>query len=398
MAPTRQRVTRRQCLKTIGVTAAVAASVPFSSRPLLAFADESQRTPSEAELASMEELVRAFMHRYEVPGFSVAIARHGQFVYRKAFGWADQEGRERATPANLFRIGSVSKPITSVAIFTLIERKRLKLNDFIFGRNGVLGFDYGTRFLDGVQRITVDHLLTHTCGGWSDNGMNFDYGSDPGSYYIKMSQADLIKLVIQSEHLRYGPGTHWAYSNFGYVVLGRVIEKLSRQSYEQYVQENVLANCGVTDMRIGGNTRAERMPREVVYYNGEDVEIRRMDSCGGWIATPSDLVRFAMHVDGFSYAPSILQESSIRAMTELCPISPAEEHYARGWRVSAGNWWHNGSCPGASAVLGRTPNGICAAGFANLRTEEMRKSMDLLMGVLLKVSFLCPYQSAPTGF
>jgi CubicO group peptidase (beta-lactamase class C family) len=127
-------------------------------------------------LAAMEETVRAFMHRYEVPGFSVAIAHHGQFVYRRAFGWADQEAGERATPANVFRIGSVSKPITSVAIFTLIERKRLKLNDFVFGREGVLGFDYGTRFLDGVQRITIDHLLTHTCGGWSDNGMNYDFG------------------------------------------------------------------------------------------------------------------------------------------------------------------------------------------------------------------------------
>jgi CubicO group peptidase (beta-lactamase class C family) len=324
-------------LKTIGV----AASVPFWWKPLLAFADEPQPTPSEAELAAMDETVRAFMHRYEIPGFSVAIARHGQFVYRKAFGWTDQEAGERATPANLFRIGSVSKPITSIAIFTLIERKRLKLNDFVFGRNGVLGFDYGARFLEGVQRITIDHLLTHTCGGWSDNGTNFDYGTDPGSYDISMSQADLIKLVIRSEHLHYEPGTHWAYSNCGYVVLGSVIEKLSGQSYEQYVQQNVLANCDVTDMRIWGNTRAERMPGEVVYYNGENVDpyafnIRRMDSCGGWIATPSDVVRFAMHVDGL-YTRSIIEEASIRSMTEVCTIS-GDEHYARGWRVHAGNW------------------------------------------------------------
>jgi CubicO group peptidase (beta-lactamase class C family) len=261
-------ITRRTSLKQIAL-ATVSAFPALLCLPSFGLGNDSEPTPSEAELASMEELVRAFMHRYEVPGFSVAIARHGQFVYRKAFGWADQEAREGATPANLFRIGSVSKPITSVAIFTLIERKRLKLNDFVFGRNGVLGFDYGTRFLDGVQRIMIDHLLTHTCGGWSDNGTNFDYGTDPGSYDIKMSQADLIKLVIQAEHLHYEPGTHWAYSNFGYVVLGRVIEKLSGQSYEQYVQQNVLANCGVTDMRIGGNTRAERTLGEVVYYNGD---------------------------------------------------------------------------------------------------------------------------------
>lgn len=375
-------ISRRTSLKQIALASTGVAFPTLLVSPPLARGNDSEPTPSEAELAAMEEMVRVFMQRYEVPGFSVAIARHGQFVYRKAFGWADRDAGEPTTSSSLFRIGSVSKPITSVAIFTLIEKKRLKLNDFVFGHNGVLGFDYGTRFLDGVQRITIDHLLTHTCGGWSDNGSNFDYGSDPGAYRIEMSQAELLTLVIQAEHLHYEPGTHWAYSNFGYFVLGRVIEKLSGRSYEQYVRQNVLAQCGVTDMRIGGNTLAERMSGEVVYYNGDHVDpytfnIRRMDSCGGWIGSPSDLVRFAMHVDGFSYTPSILEESSIRTMTEYCPIS-GDEDYAKGWRVRRGDWWHHGSCPGARAILTRTSSGMCWAALANIRNEDMARAMDRL--------------------
>jgi hypothetical protein len=72
-------------------------------------------------------------------------------------------------------------------------------------------------------------------------------------------------------------------------------------------------------------------------------------------------------------------------MTEYCPIS-GDEYYAKGWRVRAG-YWHNGTCPGASAGLGRAPSGMCSAALANIRNEEMRKAMDNLMGDLLWLPF-----------
>jgi CubicO group peptidase (beta-lactamase class C family) len=377
-------ITRRRSLKQIALVAAASAfPTVVGSVSSLALGNESQPTPSEAELASMDELARLFMSHYKVPGLSVAIARHGQFVYRKAFGWADQDAGERATPSSLFRIASVSKPITSVTIFTLIEKNRLNLNDFVFGRNGILGFDYGSSYPDRVQRITIEHLLTHTCGGWPNDA------ADPMFFDNDMSQVDLIKSAVHEERLQYEPGAHWAYSNFGYCILGRVVEKLSRQTYEQYVQQNVLAKCGVTDMIIARNSLTERAPREVVYYAGHEIDpyafnVRRMDSHGGWIATPSDLVQFAMHVDGFSYTPNILENSTIRTMTEPCLISP-EPHYAKGWYVMANSWWHTGAMFGTASALFREANGLCWAAIVNIRDPETLGALNRLMWDMVTV-------------
>jgi CubicO group peptidase (beta-lactamase class C family) len=117
----------------------------------------------------MYEIASRFMDKYKVPGLSVAIARHGQFVYRKGFGFADVASAEKVTPFHFFRIASVSKPITSVTIFTLVEKGRLKLSNRVFGRDGVLGADFGISYPERVQKITLEHLLTHTCGGWQND-------------------------------------------------------------------------------------------------------------------------------------------------------------------------------------------------------------------------------------
>lgn len=97
----------------------------------------------ESEAAAIAAIAQQYMTKYNAPGLSVAIARHGQFVYQKGFGYADKAAGERVTPASLFRIASVSKPITSVAIFCLIEQGRLGLDDLIFGAQGLFKFDYG---------------------------------------------------------------------------------------------------------------------------------------------------------------------------------------------------------------------------------------------------------------
>src|SRR5579872_1802877 len=97
--------------------------------------------PSPEELAGMEGVASAFMSAHSVPGLSVAVARDGELLYERGFGFADRERNERVTPAHLFRIASVSKPITSVTMFRLMEEKRLTLQDTVFGRHGILGDD-----------------------------------------------------------------------------------------------------------------------------------------------------------------------------------------------------------------------------------------------------------------
>ncbi len=325
----------------------------------------AQSSPDPKESAAMKNIAEAFMTAHSVPGLSVGIARNGEIVYQQGFGFANVSRREEVRPSHLFRIASVTKPITSVTIFDLVEKGRLKLDELVFGPQGVLQNDFGgPPYKQGVEEIRVKHLLTHTGGGWPNDE------SDPMFRNPEMNHTQLIRWAIAEVRLTHAPGQHYAYSNFGYCVLGRVIEKVTRQPYERYVCESILSRCGIADMRISGNTLEERAPEEVVYYGQSpySMNVRRMDSHGGWLATAPDLVRFAIHVDGFSTVPDILQERSISEMTTP---TPANSGYAKGWAVnSAQNWWHAGSLPGTTSLMVRTSTGLCWAALANFRESD----------------------------
>ena len=335
-----------------------------------------QHLPTDAERKALDGIAAGVMKQFEVPGLSVAIARHGSIVYREAFGYANERSFERATPASLFRIASVSKPLTSVAVFSLIDQGKLSLFDTVFGPGGHLaGFKEAPA---SVHAITIHQLLTHMSGAWGNQGI------DPMFTNPEMDHPALIAWTLANVPPTAAPGRQFSYSNFGYCVLGRVIEKVSGQPYETFVREQVLARCGVTAMRIGGNRLADRAEGEVVYYGRDpggatsySMNVARMDSHGGWIATASDLVNFATHVDGFAGVPDILSAKSIRAMTETVDGSG---NYACGWAVNERpNWWHNGSLPGTSALLVRTASGLCWAALANARAEGIDGAIDRMM-------------------
>jgi CubicO group peptidase (beta-lactamase class C family) len=318
--------------------------------------------PSACERAAMANLANTFMQRYDVPAFSFAVGYAGAIVYQEAFGLADREKNEAATPMHLFRIASLTKTITSVAIFTLIEQGRIKLTDRVFGPGAITGTDYGQPpYNPGVDQITLEHLLTHTAGGWNN------HTHDPMFAYPTMNQAQLIAEVLRNRPLDDPPGEHYAYSNFGYCMLGRVIEKITGQPYADYVRATVLKRCGISDMTIAGNTLAQRQSGEIKYYgDGDDpysFNVTRMDSHGGWIARPADIVQFFMHVDGFADPPNILKPQTIQTMTTPSAVYAG---YAKGWMVNkVNNWWHNGDLIGTIAEAVRANSGFCWAGIAN---------------------------------
>ncbi len=332
--------------------------------------------PTHAERAEMANLARAFMQRYAMPGLSVAVGRVGAILYEDAFGWADRESREAVSPAHFFRIASVTKPITSVALFSLIEEGRIRLTDKIFGPGAITDTDYGDPpYHPWVDQITVEHLLTHTSGGWANDS------ADPMFMNLQMNHAQLIESTLRNRPLDQPPGRHYAYSNFGYCVLGRVIERITRQNYAIYVRDSVLKRCDITDMAIAGNTLAQRRSGEVKYYDQQDerapyaMQVARMDSHGGWIARPRDLVHFLMRVSGSATPPNILEPQSIRTMTTASAANP---DYAKGWSVNKfDNWWHNGSLPGTSTIAVRTHSGFCWAAFGNSRRLNAPLDRDL---------------------
>ena len=357
------RVPRRVAVKRM-MYGAVVGLMPTAGLMRACAVQEEETSSSERE--QMAGVANAFMRKFDVPGLSVAISREGRIVYESPFGEANRQAGQRLTVSNLFRIASVTKPITSTAIFTLIERGKLGQHDRVFGPGGVLGTKFGKgAFKKWVEEITIDHLLTHTCGGWDNSN------DDPMFENVGMDHAQLISWTLDTKPLKNVPGTHYAYSNFGYCVLGRVIEQVTGRPYREFVQEEILARCGVRDMRISGNTLNQRFPEEVFYYGqgGEDpydMNVTRMDSHGGWLATPRDLVLFLTHVNGFKSTPNILRPETIKLMTTPGAVNSG---YARGWAVnSAPNWWHNGSLPGTITIMVRTASGFCWAALTNTRT------------------------------
>lgn len=333
----------------------------------------------------------SFQRQYRVPAMSVAISRNGQFAYDHAGGMADPQHSIQAQQNSLFRIADLSKPITAVTIFSLIENGKLNLTDKVFGPGAILGTSYGKPpYKTYVADITVDHLLTHTAGGWAADD------NDPMLHNNGWDQAKLISSTIENVPLTSQPGAQWIYSNFGYCILGRVIEQVTGQPYAAYVQANILGPCGITAMQIARNSERDRATNEVIYvgqYSEEPykINITRMDSTDGWIASSTQLVQFLDHVAGAPNIPALLKPQTIQAMTTPAPAYPAgDARYARGWMVSgngAGSWWHSGSLPGSTSLMIRNPDGSCSAAICNTRSQphqEMDNALYQLMESLMQ--------------
>ena len=350
----------------------------------LSCSDTSEKVYSGPQ--QVDSLVQQYMDKYHIQGASVAITKDEKLVYRKAYGFADTAAQEAMHTGHLFRIASISKPVTGVAIFKLMEQGKLDLDQTVFGPEGILGERYGTPPYKGdIPKITVRHLMQHTAGGWSNSK------NDPMFFNKDWSMDKLIGFTLDSVPLQDVPGTRYAYSNFGFCILGRVIEELTGQDYETYLQDSILRSIGAQGMRVGGNTLAERLPNEVIYYgdstSGPDAykyNITRMDAHGGWIASPSDLVRLMAHVDGRTGMPDVLSVSNVALMTE---VSDAKDNatYAYSWRVdSAGTRWHSGSLPGTSTHLRLLPNGNSWSILTNGRVKGNFADLEPLLNATMQ--------------
>jgi CubicO group peptidase (beta-lactamase class C family) len=332
----------------------------------------------------MMQITGQFQRQFRVPAMSVALSKSGQFVYDHAGGMADRQHVTEAQQTSLFRIADLSKVITAVTIFSLLEAGKLNLTDHVFGSSGILGTKYGKApYKTYVTDITVDHLLTHTAGGWAADD------NDPMFHNNGWDQSKLITETIDNVPLTSQPGSRWAYSNFGYCVLGRAVEQLTGQPYEPYVQANLLAPSGITTMQIARNSERQRASDEVLYIGqySEDpykININRMDSTAGWIASSTELVQFLDHVAGAPGIPALLKPETIRLMTTPSDAYPqGEARYARGCMVgNDGSWWHSGSLPGSTGLMIRNPDASCSAALCNTRSEPHQEMDTALYNML----------------
>ncbi len=325
---------------------------------------------SSTDVQHVNATIRQFMDKYDVPGLSIALGRGGELLLAQGYGFADREGQVPVTPSHRFRIASVSKPITAIAVMKLMEEGKLALDECVFGKQGILAREFHTTD-PCVTTVTVRHLLEHRAGReWSNSG------NDPMFMKTGLNHNELIQWGLDHRTLAQAPGSVYAYSNFGYCVLGRVIEKVTGVPYSAFVK-GLLAEHGITSLAIATNEPAEM---EVTYYAQQDrspysMPISRMDSHGGWLATAEDLIRMIRRVDGREPPADMLTASTIATMTRPSPNNP---HYALGWSVNEhNNWWHMGSLPGTASVLVRAHHNMCWAVLVNTRSQDKDFLSDL---------------------
>ena len=328
------------------------------------------------EFSEAEKTVEAFMRRWSIAGASVAIAKDGKLIYSKGFGYADKASMTPVQPYSKFRIASISKLVTAVAIMKLAEEGRLSLDNKVFGSDGILNDPYFSNPVDRqVFEITVEHLLSHE-GGWSQRFGDQMFMSLFISETMGVNPPADVKTIIRfalNKRLHFKPGTDQSYSNLGYAILGLVIEKITGTTYEEYCQKAVLEPLGIYDMAIAGNLQSEKAIYEVTYYEPSNAalrksiyetgemtpasyggnDIRTLGAAGAWIATAPDLMRLLLAVDGFSTRPDILSQESINRMT-------GNRRAPLGWRSVGrdGVWQRTGSFSGTSGMMSRQPNGI----------------------------------------
>lgn len=343
----------------------------------------------EARLIDKE--VESFLKRWNIQGASLAVTNNERLVYAKGFGIANSETGEEVKPGHLFRIASVSKLITAVAIMKLYEEGKLDLDEKVFGPTGILNDSMYLSYQDArIEDISIRHLLNHTAG-WSR------YAGDPmfSPLYIarkmKVPAPASFEQILQftlDRNLNYNPGSRYSYSNLGYGILGTVIEHKSGMPYQDYVVMNLLKPLDIHDMHIGKSYYHEKYPNEVryhssggrmttysmdgsgetvpIYYGGNYMEL--LGPAGGWVSSAPELIKFLTAVDGFSEQPDILTKESIAMMSD--PNLAGKGLY--GWRGSDryGTWWRTGYLTGSSALMVRQHDGINWVIMTNTSTSK----------------------------
>lgn len=341
----------------------------------------------------LDTAVSQHMENNDIPGMTLAVSRRGQLMFARGYGFAALETSELAGPDHRFRIASVSKPVASVSILHTLENfPGRTIGSRMFGASGIFGTDYGSgTYSQREQDIRLRHLLHHTAG-WPDDGKLW-YFAEPswGSEH-----KPIIDYQINSVTQTADPGDAGRYSNLGYVIAARVVEKLSGRTFEDYTVNEVLAECGIGGayrMAVGERTRAQKKLLEASYYphanDGTDpeyVDPRRMDGSTAWIARPMDLLLLARRFDGNATHTDILSAGSIADMrTPASPLPGSDvgydaSRYGLGWVADNINnptrWSHNGGMAGTRADFVVRVDGHSYAWMANTAAGDLNGIID----------------------
>lgn len=283
------------------------------------------------------------------PGASVIVVKDGKTIFRKSYGMADMERQIRNDASAQFRLGSVTKQFTATAILMLAEEEKLAVSDDVR--------KYLPAFPDKGKRITIEHLLTHTSG-------IANYTSLPS---VRQSltldrTVDALIDTFKQEPLGFDPGTRYAYSNSGYILLGAIIEKASGMTYARFVEQRIFVPLKMLDTAYEGHGTSEA-PRAVGHSTtatgfrlATPMSMTLPYAAGAIVSTVDDLARW----DAAVTAGKLLKPASWqRAFTVHTLANGKTTGYGYGWHLDtmqgSERIAHGGGIPGFSAYAMRLP-------------------------------------------
>ena len=342
------------------------------------------------ELAGLDRKMNAYLRRWQIKGASLAVTRNDSLVYAKGYGWADEENEEEMQPGHILRMASVSKLITATGIMVLQDKGMLSIKDTVFGPSGILCDSLFNSIIKdrNHHKITVEHLLRHQ-GGFHRDPL---FSSRDVKHQMQLDcppcKEDFYRLVLR-RRLKFMPGSWQKYSNFGYLLLSEIIEKVSGKPYEQFIREEVLAPAGCYDMHIAGNYYEDRRPNEVRYYthegdgkyiedysdNGQMVErcyggnnVPLLSGAGAWCGSTAEIARLVASIDGSPEVPDIISSTAFEQMIEYFD----KETFSLGWNDTTPEkgWSRTGTLSGTSALVKRFPDGECWVLITNTSTYK----------------------------
>ncbi len=254
-------------------------------------------------------------------GCAALVAQKGQVIYKKAFGMANLELDVKMQPDMIFRIGSITKQFTAVAILQLMEQGKLSLQDDI------------TKFIPDYptqgHTITIEHLLTHTSGIQSYTGME-----KFGDIMRKDMKPEELIAFFKNEPMEFAPGTKWNYNNSGFFLLGYIIEKITGKTYPQYLEENFFQPLGMThsyygdDSKIIKNRASGYQPGPNGVENASPLSMTLPYSAGSIQSTVGDLFKWHQAVHAYKL---VKKENLEKAFTEYKLSDGNGTKYGYGW-------------------------------------------------------------------
>jgi CubicO group peptidase (beta-lactamase class C family) len=405
-------------------TAAALANAPLRSIPIT-----GRPVP---ELAAFDGVMVNVLETWNVPGGQCAVAKDGRIVYARGFGNVDDvtatPTAPPVSPTARFRIASSTKPFTAVAILRLLEMGRVGLDERAFDILSDLTPPPGSSVDPRLRTITVYQLLTHSAGFVYPDAAGFDPQFDglrlaaaAFGHPYPATHTDIIRYVM-GRRLGFTPGMQYTYSNLGYNILGRIIERRTGMDYRSALQKLLLDPIGIHRMALMTRTSpGARLSDEVFYFDGaqylggypiydDDLGVRSysyggfdgraIDSHGGLIANAPDLVRF-LNAVASSRGFQLLQPQTVTKMLAR-PQIPGRltgDYYGLGWDVKPGIsiMSHAGAITfGTCSVVFRLPRGITYAAVFN----HLDPNIGAMVGVSVQDGLIAAAKSVkswPSG-